>query len=263
VIKEITEYLGRDREKYKEFLTEMKKYHEHKDKRHLKAFYDNEYYQRIYKGTPNARLDRKFKIITRLMKLKQGETVLDIGCATKWLKPYITQYGATYVGLDMSKNFRPDVVADAQVLPIKNRVFDWVVLADVIEHVPNPQNVITETVRVAKGIAAVVPNLYHLNSLTFLPSSPYDGHLNKMTPKRWNKMLEDNGVRILATRGFMYTPSVSFYSIKLLEAIDLVFGTKPFLLINDLLDPLISERAPGKYLGQEFIIVGETCATNV
>lgn len=44
MIKEIVEYLRRDRSKYEEFTTEIKKYHRYKDKRHLKAYYDHEYY---------------------------------------------------------------------------------------------------------------------------------------------------------------------------------------------------------------------------
>lgn len=197
------------------------------------------------------------------MNLKYSERVLDIGCASQMLKPYVTWHRTQYIGLDVSENFHPDIVADGEVLPIRNDIFDWVVLADVLEHVPNPQNVIREAIRVGKRVIVVVPNLYHLNSLSFLPSSPSEDHLHRMKPKEWIKLLTDNGVTVLATRGFMYTPSIAFSGIKPLEAMDLIFGTKPFLAINDLLDPLISETSPGKYLGQEFIIVGERCPRKV
>ena len=133
---------------------------------------------------------------------------------------------------------------------------DWVVLADVLEHLPNPETAIRESIRVGKKIIAIVPNLYALNSLTFLPSNPKDGHLIKMKPKKWIEMFESNGVRILRTRGFMFAPSIAFYQLKPLQEINLIFGTKPFIFINDVLDRF-SEGSIWKYLGQEFIILGE------
>lgn len=263
MIKEIIEYLKRDKGEYEQFVGSIVEYRRYKDKSHLKSFYDHEHYQRIYKGKPNPCLGCKFKVMMQLMNLKSGERVLDVGCASQMLRPYVTKYGARYTGLDVSEKFHPDIIADAENMHvIEDDTYDWVVLADVLEHLPNPRNAIREATRVGKKIIAVVPNLYHLNSLTFLPSNPKDDHLIKMRPKEWMKMFENTGVKILRTRGFMFTPSVTVYELKPLEAIDLIFVMKPFLFINDVLDRF-SEGSVWKYLGQEFIILGERKSGNV
>lgn len=257
MIKEIIEYLKRDRGEYEQFVGSIEAYHRYKDKSYLKSFYDHEHYQKIYKGKPNPGLDRKFKVMMQLMNLKSGERVLDVGCASQMLRPYVTKYGARYTGLDVARIFHPDIIADTENMHmIGDDVYDCVILADVLEHLPNLGNAIREAIRVGKKVILVVPNLYHLNSLTFLPSNPKDDHLIKMRPKEWMKLFDDAGVRILRTRGFMFTPSITFYELKPLEAIDLIFAMKPFLFINDVLDRF-SEGSIWKYLGQEFIILGE------
>ncbi len=72
-----------------------------------------------------------------------GGVVLDIGCATKRLKEFLPSH-SHYIGLDYYQTAmewygsKPDVFADAQALPVIDASIDWVMLLDVLEHVPKP-----------------------------------------------------------------------------------------------------------------------------
>jgi ubiquinone/menaquinone biosynthesis C-methylase UbiE len=52
------------------------------------------------------------------------------------------------------------VRADAQDLPFKDKEFDTAVLAEILEHVPDPVKALKEAKRVAKKVVITVPNEY-------------------------------------------------------------------------------------------------------
>jgi len=79
-----------------------------------------------------------------LLKYVVG-SVLDVGCANKWVKDYISN---EYVGLDIS--FSPDVYGSALYLPFKENTFDTVLLIDVIEHTTEPFRCLLEAKRVGR-----------------------------------------------------------------------------------------------------------------
>ncbi|MHA6204402.1 class I SAM-dependent methyltransferase [Dyella soli] len=102
--------------------------------------------------------------------------MLDVGAADQWLKAHCS--GAVdYVALDYPATgrdlygSRPHVFADAASIPFADACFDGVCCLEVLEHVPNPLNVIVEICRVLKpsGRAWVsMPFLYPLHD------APYD-----------------------------------------------------------------------------------------
>lgn len=73
-------------------------------------------------------------------------TVLDVGCGNQ---PYKDLLGPSrYIGLDRETSRRPAVVGDAPSLPIRDAVVDWVICCEVIEHVADPDQVVSEIRRV-------------------------------------------------------------------------------------------------------------------
>lgn len=113
---------------------------------------------------------KEFAIMMKLMNLTKGEKVLDVGCASQMFKPYVEKEGAIYRGLDISEGFKPDYVCDAEDMSaVRDNEFDWVVLSDILEHLPAPLRAIREAYRIGRKVIAVVPNWYQLDRFSFLP----------------------------------------------------------------------------------------------
>lgn len=107
----------------------------------------------------------KERQILRLLDIKPGERLLDVGCGIGYLSSLARARGAEIVGIDMShqallharEQVEGDfVVAGAGGLPFAADSFDKVIFADVIEHVPDDHQALGEIVRVAKQGARIV-----------------------------------------------------------------------------------------------------------
>ncbi|MCH8059863.1 MAG: class I SAM-dependent methyltransferase [Proteobacteria bacterium] len=84
-----------------------------------------------------------------------GGVVLDIGCADAKPRNYLPA-DATYIGIGYNSTAtewygtRPNIFADAQVLPLRDGSVDHVLLLDVLEHLPDPQQCLAEIHRVLR-----------------------------------------------------------------------------------------------------------------
>ena len=116
--------------------------------------------------------------------------VIDVGCASQTPKQYLPK-GCDYYGLDYpttANNWymtQPNVYADGQKLPFKQGSIDSILLLDVIEHLPNPEQCINEIYRVLKPEGKLllrVPFMYPIHD------APLDFH-------RWTEY----GLKQLAT----------------------------------------------------------------
>ena len=240
----------------------IKKYRDTGNKRYLHDYYRRDDYLKIY-SKPKRKWFRKFEVMIKLMSLKKGEKVLDVGCASQMFKPYVEECGGIYKGLDISEGFQPDYVCDAEDMSIiGNDEFDWVVLSDILEHLPNPERTIAEAYRIARKVIAVVPNWYRLERFSFLPRRPGDRHITRKNPQGWLNEFKKVGFEITHLHGFFYVPSVAFYPVRPLVAIDLLFRTRPFLMLDRFIDKHFSDIPLVKYLGQELIIVAEKKGLN-
>lgn len=101
--------------------------------------------------------------------------ILDIGAADRWMERQLHPQ-SQYVALDYPTTgaalygARPDVFADAARLPFRSDDFDGVVCLEVLEHVPDPAQVVGEISRVLKpgGRAWIsMPFLYPLHDAPF------------------------------------------------------------------------------------------------
>lgn len=120
-----------------------------------------------------------------------GGTVVDIGCADGKPRKYLPD-DANYVGIDYFETAtnwyetRPEIFADAQLLPLQDNAVDHVLLLDVLEHLPDPERCLAEVHRVLKPrgtFTLQVPFLYPIHD------SPLDFH-------RWTA----NGLQRAATK---------------------------------------------------------------
>ena len=107
----------------------------------------------------------KERQILKLLDIKAGDRLLDVGCGIGYLSGLARDCGAEVVGIDMSPlalgHARAQVSggfvnAGAGELPFADNSFDKVIFADVIEHVPDDRQALGEIVRVAKPDAGIV-----------------------------------------------------------------------------------------------------------
>lgn len=82
--------------------------------------------------------------------LKKNSNILDIGGKKLCKRGYFNiddyEYFVNYLNLE--QNSRPDVICDAIDLPLKSNYYDGIILSEVLEHITNPQKVLTESYRV-------------------------------------------------------------------------------------------------------------------
>lgn len=124
--------------------------------------------------------------------------VLDVGCADAKPRRYLLPE-ARYLGIDYyatamdSYHTRPDVFADAQLLPLDDGSIDHSLLLDVLEHIPDPDRCLAELHRTLKpggSVTIQVPFLYPVHD------APRDFH-------RWTRFgllraADKHGFRVVA-----------------------------------------------------------------
>lgn len=105
-------------------------------------------------------------------------TLLDVGCGSMPYKNYIIDNSKIrqYIGLDIENPYyvnkiKPDIFWDGKKMPIEDNTIDHVLLSEVLEHSPTPENLISEIYRVLKPdgtLFLTVPFIWHLHE------TPYD-----------------------------------------------------------------------------------------
>jgi ubiquinone/menaquinone biosynthesis C-methylase UbiE len=153
-------------------------------------------FARVYKPR-----DAKFKKILDGLKMRGGEQVLDVGCGDGVLLERIVKtYGVCGTGVDISplsiKRARANsnrtikfLIAKATNLPFSDMVFDIVLGFDVLEHIKDQGEVLSEIVRVLKPKGKLL--IYTLN---------------KNQKFTWNWWLDKLGVDVY--EGYAHDPSL-------------------------------------------------------
>jgi SAM-dependent methyltransferase len=243
-------------------VSNILRFRETRDKRYLRLHYNSPGYLRAH-ATVTPRLAAKFEALVEEMGPVANQKVLDIGCATGHFGPYVLSRGGIYVGVDIAQSFGPSTVADAEQLCFARSAFDWVVMADVLEHLPNPRLTILEAARVGRYSIAVIPNWYRLDRLEWLPHSPYDRHITRLSPGNWLKLFKDSDFEIISLRGFYYVPSVAFYPWLPLRAVEKLLHTWPLIQLGQMIEKRYAKHPTLQFMGQELIIVGKSTIHNV
>ncbi len=129
---------------------------------------------------PQWHTRKSHKLRTLISSVPPRSRILDIGCYDKWPSSLISDT-CSYIGLDYLQtatewyHSKPDVFADAHDLPFSNETFDRIFILDVLEHVENPQKVLSEACRALEKqgrILIQVPFLYPIHD------APRDFHRN-------------------------------------------------------------------------------------
>jgi 2-polyprenyl-3-methyl-5-hydroxy-6-metoxy-1,4-benzoquinol methylase len=176
-----------------------------------------EYYNQVYERNPLAYKVPRSDFYSKLLDLlpcEKGKRLLDVGCGGGWLLKSANKRDLITIGGDLStkalKNAKEQISVsyfvcfDAENMPFRDNVFDYVTCIGVLEHLPHPDQAIREMARVvcARGYALiVVPNGFSLVNFWVILKK---GDLKKEQPiehfmslKQWIKLIEDSGLKLL------------------------------------------------------------------
>jgi 2-polyprenyl-3-methyl-5-hydroxy-6-metoxy-1,4-benzoquinol methylase len=131
------------------------------------------------------------------------DSFLDVGCAEGFYPRLVqVRYGAEVFGMDLSVpavrrmweyNRIEGVCGDAHNIPVKDKAFDVVLCNDMVEHVTEPQKVISELMRVAKKHLFIgVPLAFSKSEIKeFKPdlNAERDQHVHIFTPESFRQIL--------------------------------------------------------------------------
>ncbi len=131
-----------------------------------------------------------FEAICREVRIGNKQYALDVGCgrANEWSR--LSGLTDTAVGVDVRKPTRlPQrrvhfILADARYLPFKTPSFDFVLVKDLLHHIPrnNLKTVVEESCRVLKKkgtLKIVEANRYHMNSMIVWKEDKSHEHFSK------------------------------------------------------------------------------------
>lgn len=94
--------------------------------------------------------------IEEVVKCKP-KNVLEIGVGNKTVSDYLKKIGIDVTTCDFDKNLNSDIIADVRNLPFKEKSFDVVLCAEVLEHIPyqNFSKALKEIYRVTSNSAII------------------------------------------------------------------------------------------------------------
>ncbi len=95
----------------------------------------------------------------------------------------------TYVNIE--KKDEPDILSDAASIPLPDNSFDTAILAELLEHVPEPKAVLKEAYRLLKpdGVALITAPF-----MVGIHADPYD--YGRYTETFWRKVAQDLGFKV-------------------------------------------------------------------
>jgi ubiquinone/menaquinone biosynthesis C-methylase UbiE len=141
-------------------------------------------------------LDNDLEMARKYMKSK----VLDLGGGRR-RSEFKEPEDATFIVLDINRDFQPAVLGDAHHLPFTGSAFDCVKCTELLEHVENPEKVVEEITRVLKPSGTLILSM----PFNFgIHADPFD--FQRFTDYKLRKMLEkDFEIEIIKKQGLYFT----------------------------------------------------------
>lgn len=152
------------------------------------------------------------KQIDRLISIRPGDRVLEVGCGQGHLTRAVAERGVDVTGVDA--NPRASEVAEnglvrhmrAEALEFDDATFDFILSVHAIEHIPELEKAIVEMVRVLKPVgtalfvypAEPVRGLYAIPTSVLLHGTPLKArevHCQRLWPAKMRRLFEPTGMR--------------------------------------------------------------------
>lgn len=149
--------------------------------------------------------------IDKLLPMRPGERVLEVGCGQGHLTTRLAARGIDIVGIDANPNAPEASGSDrvlhmhAESLDFPDDEFDVVVSVHAIEHIPPLEEAAAEIARVLKPggralfiyPAEPVQGLYAVPTSMILHGTPFKArevHCHKLSPRKVRSLMERNGL---------------------------------------------------------------------
>jgi SAM-dependent methyltransferase len=188
----------------------------------------------IYRPGLPASPGQHYGAFVRFVRCHAAGSILDLGCGFGAYSGALMKQGVQCVGCDINMDYLrkaslqglPVVNVDTR-LPFADRSFDSVILLEVIEHVPDIRNILSEAFRVArKNVLITVPNsenveLMQSNDVTYGHMLSSD-HLHFFDPASFRNLLEQYAGQVTVERSDPIYPfwfvsrSLPYYALRLL-----------------------------------------------
>jgi len=155
-------------------------------------------WSKLYDKNPDDMINYSFRIrrqrVVEMLEpiLRSGMRVLDVGCGTGIMAPFVLSKKAHYQGVDLSANMIQEAkkrysgnqtsegsvtftVADVEKMPFADAHYDVLMALGLLEYFENPQRVTNEIVRMVKpggSIIVSVPNVLCADAISSVLLSP-------------------------------------------------------------------------------------------
>jgi SAM-dependent methyltransferase len=129
--------------------------------------------------------------LTKLAAATLGGRVLDVGGRRQVRGRFRPPAGVAWIRINIDPGAKPDIVADAQALPVRSRTEECVVCLETLEYVDDPEVAVAEMSRVLRPGGRVllsVPLLHRVDSVI-------DRH--RFTERRLRELLERAGLSVV------------------------------------------------------------------
>jgi SAM-dependent methyltransferase len=162
------------------------------------------------------------KIIGKYIHKDKQLELIDYGCGDMPYKPLFEAVVKEYRGLDIAENDLADVhIGIDGTIPIENNSVDLVLSTQVLEHVENPAEYLSESFRILKNGGALI-----LSTHGYWIYHPTPADYWRWTSSGLRKIIEKAGFEIDYFKGIVSRPSVGI----LLLQDSLIFKVPKFLI---------------------------------
>ena len=141
--------------------------------------------------------DIQAKNYFNMIKDHAAGVLLDLGCGKVPLYEMYNLFITNNICADWPNSYHKTLFLDFKIdlnkpFPIKDNLFDTIILTDVLEHIPNPDNLWKEMTRVLKPNGKIIIGVpfFHI-----LHEEPYDYF--RYTEFRLKLFCEENGLKVL------------------------------------------------------------------
>jgi SAM-dependent methyltransferase len=160
-----------------------------------------------------------------------GDEVVDLGCGFGSYSARLQETRKRVIGVDMDPVFVEEarsrgvdaVVGDVRATPFDDRSFDTAILFEVLEHIPQPESVLREALRIVRR-----------NVLVSVPNFGEFGHLRNYGLTYWHVAVTDH---------------VNFFTPEGLRNVARSAGGAADVILSEPLEPfgLVRSRGPAWY----------------